>query len=180
MRRLFHLLFTVVVVVSCGSPAPDNSTAQASVAPAILSVEPGAQVQSAPKTEAAAQELSVATQLADQNGNDLGYPWIDPATGTLVLSAVTQKGRDLIGSAGFAGPIAVREVSHGAAELQRIQDEATTLAGHGVPGADVIYQTMPDERDNRALLVIRSMDQSLLEALAARYPAEALAVEVLP
>jgi hypothetical protein len=71
-------------------------------------------------------------------------------------------------------------VTHGAKELQQIQDDATFLAAQGVPDADLIYQTLPDERDNRALLVIRSMSQELLDALAKRYPADAVAVQVKP
>ncbi|MEA2526302.1 MAG: hypothetical protein QOF73_3529, partial [Thermomicrobiales bacterium] len=104
----------------------------------------------------------------------------DPSNGKLVLSVVTPKGRDLVRAATIAVPFEVRMVTHGAKELQQIQDDATFLAAQGVPDADLIYQTLPDERDNRALLVIRSMSQELLDALAKRYPADAVAVQVKP
>jgi hypothetical protein len=36
-----------------------------------------------------------------------------------------------------------------------------------VAGADLIYMTAPDHRDNRTLIVISAMSQPLLEYLAA-------------
>ena len=141
---------------------------------------PGVAIQSAPETEAAAQALSAAKMLADQNGRDFGYAWLDPSSGHLVVSVVTEKGRELVASAGFPGPVDIRVVPHGAMELQRIQDDATLLAGQGVPGAQLIYETLPDERDNRALIVIRAMNSDLLSALAVRFPADAVAVQVRP
>jgi hypothetical protein len=181
VRRLAIFVGTALLAIGCGSPHPSSSSAsESTTAGGVLIVEPGAVVQSAPKSEAAAQRLSAAKVLTDQNGADLGYPWLDPSTGRLVLSAATPKGRDLISAAQFAGPVDVRLVQHGAAELQRIQDDATLLAAQGVAGAQLIYETLPDERDNRALIVIRAMDLNLVSLLASRFPADALAVQVRP
>ena len=78
-------------------------------------------------------------ELAEANGEDLGYPWVDPATDELVLSAVTPRGRELIEAAGISVPHRIRDVAHGAAELRRIQDDATFLNGQGVADAELIY-----------------------------------------
>jgi hypothetical protein len=135
-------------------------------------------VQAAPPNEELAIVFSRAKDQASANGDDLGYPWIDPATGELVLSAVTPHGRDLV--AGIATPHRVREVKHGAGELARIQDDVTTLNSLGVPDASLIIAVLPDHRDNRTLIVVRARSEPLLAALATRYPAGTLAVEIDP
>jgi hypothetical protein len=93
---------------------------------------------------------------------------------------VTQRGRDILAATDISVPHRIRMVAHGTAELDRIQHEATFLRSQGVPGAELIYETLPDHRDNRTLLVIRARSDALLDALAARYPAGTLAVEVNP
>ena len=118
--------------------------------------------------------------LAEANGADLGYPWIDPATGELVLSVVTQRGRELVEEANITVPHRSRDVAHGAAELQRIQDEVIALDERGVMDAQLIATTLPDLRDNRALIVISAMSVPLLEYLAETYPVDAIAVQVDP
>jgi hypothetical protein len=146
----------------------------------ILLVSAGEQVQGAPPSEDFAVALSDAMQLAEANGTDIGYPWIDPSNGVLLLSAVTPRGRDLLQVASFSVPHHIRDVVHGATELRRIQDEATFLRSQGVAGAELIYATSPDQRDNRALIVISAMSRPLLEYLVGHYPADALAVEMRP
>jgi hypothetical protein len=119
-------------------------------------------------------------QLAEANGPDLGYPWFEASTGELVLSAVTPRGRELIEAAAITVPYRIRDVGHGATELRHIQDDATFLRSHGVPDAQLIYATIPDQRDNRTLIVISAMSRPLLEALAELYPPDAVAVRVNP
>lgn len=169
------------VVAACttapfASPAPSASLVTAG----ILLIQPGERVQTGPPTEELKQIMSDALVLAQNNGNDLGYPTYDETTGEIVLSVVTPHGADLIASAAISAPHRLRSVSHGAAELQRIQDDATFLRAQGVPGAELIYATAPDFRDNRAMIVISAASQPLLDALTARYPADALAVQVNP
>jgi hypothetical protein len=137
-------------------------------------------VQAMPPSEGFAAAFSDAMVLAEANGDDLGYPWIDPSSGELVLSAVTQRGRDLLAAAGITVPHRIRDVAHGATELRRIQDDVTFLRAQGVPGAELIFETVPDHRDNRALIVISAMSRPLLDYLAAHYAVDALAVEVNP
>jgi hypothetical protein len=93
---------------------------------------------------------------------------------------VTPKGQELIDAAGITAPHRIRSVAHGSAELERIKHDATFLLAQGVPGAELIYSTVPDWRDNRTMIVISAPSQPLLDALIARYPADALAVQVNP
>jgi hypothetical protein len=176
-RRLVAVIGIALAAVACdGSEASPSANLDST---GILLVQVGEQVQGGAATEALKVAFSDALVLGEANGNDLGYPWVD-TSGVLVVSAVTTHGRDLIEAARIAVPYRVRDVTHGAGELRKIQDDATFLLTQGVPGAEFIYMTVPDYRDNRALIVIRSMSRPLLEYLAAHYPIDALAVQVDP
>jgi hypothetical protein len=176
--RLVASVWWFALVAGACSPSP---TPSASVAPpGILFVEPGEKVQAGPPTEELKVVLSQLLVLAENNGDDLGYPWFDATTGEIVLSVMTPRGRQLIDAAGITARHRIRSVAHGAGLLQHIQDDATFLEAQGAPGAELIYQTVPDWRDNRAMIVISAPSQPLLDALTARYPADALAVQVNP
>ena len=174
-RAVALILFGALVACS-PSPTPSPSADPAG----ILFVQPGERVQSGPPTEELKSVMSDLLILAENHGADLGYPWFDAATGEIVASVVTPNGRELITNAGIRAPYRIRLVAHGARELQRIQDDATFLRGQGVPGAELIYSTVPDWRDNRAMIVISAPSQPLLDALSGRYPPDALAVQVDP
>ncbi len=137
VRGLVGLILTAGVVASCTEPTSRLD------ATGILLVEAGAQVQARPPNEAVGTAYGAAVQLAASSGDDLGYPWIDPTSGELVLSALTQRGRDLIQGASISVPHRIRDVAHGAGELRQIQDDVTSLGGRGVPGAELMYATLP-------------------------------------
>lgn len=177
LRRATRLCVIGVLAAACSaSPTPSPSFDP----DGVLFIKPGERVQTAPPTEELKTVFSEMQQLAEAIGVDLGYPWFDPVTGEMVLSAGTQRGRELIEAAGITAPHRIRFVAHGAAELQRIQDDTTLLRAQGVPDAALIYATVPDWRDNRVMIVIRSMSEQLLDALTARYPADTLAIQVNP
>jgi len=167
-----------VAIAACN--APTVSPSPAGGAAGILLVNVGERVQARPQSEDMAGIFSQAIDLANTNGDDLGYPWIDPASGALVLSAVTQHGRQLIDAAGLTVPHSIRAAAHGASELGRIQDDLTMLRSRGVIGSELIYATVPDQRDNRVLILISAPSPALLDYLAGHYPPDALAVEVDP
>jgi hypothetical protein len=179
-RRLSRLAVFAVVVSACSAPTPSPSPTSNVDVTGILFVGVEESVQTGPLARRLANAFSDAMELAEANGDDLGYPWVDPATDELVLSAVTPRGRDLIEAAGITVTHRIRDVAHGAAELRRIQDDATFLNAQGVAGAELIYLTIPDFRDNRALIVISSMSRPLLDYLAEHYPADALAIQIDP
>ena len=94
-------------------------------------------VQSGSTDEAVSAAFGQALQFAESgHPDDLGYPWIDPSTGGLVVSAATARGRALLESTSFGVPVRIRDVAHGCAELQKIQDEVTFLPGPGGAGRD--------------------------------------------
>src|SRR6478672_3003201 len=167
--------WVALVIAACtASPTPSGSGDPAG----LLLVGVEEKVQAGPPTEQLKGVLSDQLVMAENNGDDLGYPWFDAATGEIVVSVVTPRGRELIVHTGIAARYRIRSVARGAAELQRIMDDVTFLGAKGVPGAELIYATVPDWRDNRAMIVISAPSQPLLDALTARYPPDALAVQV--
>jgi hypothetical protein len=181
MLRRVGLLLAVAMVGCGGPPASRVSPSPATLDPTgILLVAPREQVQGRPPNEAVAQAHSDAMVMAEANGLDLGYPWVDPVTGQLVLSAATPKGRQLIEAAGFAVPYRIRDVAHGFKTLEGIKNDATFLGAQGVDGAKLIFMSGQDQRDNRALIAVSEMSRPLLDYLAAHYPADAIAIQVDP
>ena len=182
-KRLLGLALFLAAVGACTeSPPSPPPPAPTSIVDAtgILLIDVEEQVQAGPLPRPLAEPFSDALMLAEANGEDLGYPWVDPETLELVLSAVTPRGRDLIEAAGIAVPYRIRDVEFGAGELRRIEDDASLLGSRDVPGAELISITLPDHRDNRALIVISELSRPLLEYLAETYPVDAIAVQVDP
>ena len=119
MRHLILLIVATLSIAGCLQSQPSAGQPQSSVdRPGILVINADEKVQPTPQNEEMAIAFSRATELAAANGRDLGYPWIDPASGELVVSAVTPGGRDLLLSAKITVPYRIREVAHGAAELE--------------------------------------------------------------
>lgn len=149
----------------------------------ILLVAVGEQVQA---SAACDEERNLAfdslLRLAMAHGTDFGYPWVDPTTRELVFAVVTAEGRSLAeeAAATIAFPSRIRDVTHSYAELQQIQNDVTYLHDEGVVDAELIYRVVPDQRDNRTMIVISEMSRPLLEELARRFGADAIAVQVDP
>ncbi len=168
------------------SPTPTTAPTPSSIAgvdsSAIIRVAPGENVQVGPASEDLLHAFDQAWTFAQAHADDVGYPWVDPGSGELVLSAVTARGRSLLGSeaADLTVPFRIRDVTHSFGELQRIQDEVTRLRAEGVTDADLIFATMPDHRDNRVLISMSAESRALIEALAQRFPADAIAIQVDP
>jgi hypothetical protein len=177
-RGLVAMVLLATAIVACGGAGPSIAT---NLDPTgILLVRVGEPVQGGgTAAEAVKMAGSDALVLAESSGNDLGYPWIDPS-GALVVSAATPRGRELIEAAHMGVSYRVRDVAHGAGELRRILDDVTFLGSRGVAGAELIHATVPDYRDNRAMIIISSMNRPLVEYLAAHYPVDALAIQVDP
>jgi hypothetical protein len=89
VRRLAALISIAATVATCSGPGPTPLSNLDTTG--ILLVGVGEQVQSRPPNEAFAQAFSDAMQLAEANGVDLGYPFIDPVSGELVVSAATPR-----------------------------------------------------------------------------------------
>jgi hypothetical protein len=149
----------------------------------ILLVAVGEQIQApAACDEEHNVAFDVILRLAMAHGGDFGYPWVDPTTNELVFSVVTAEGRTLAEEAAstIRFPSRIRDVTHSYAELQQIQTDVTYLRDEGVVDAELIYAVVPDQRDNRTMIVISEMSRPLLEELARRFGADAIAVQVDP
>ena len=138
--------------------------------------------QARPTTDQAAQAFSDALELARNNADDFGFPWLDPNSGKVILSAATERGSGIADAktAAFANGAAVRQVKFSYGALQEIKHEAISLRMEGVRDADLIYQTAPDHRNNRIVITVRAGSDALFEALAARYGTEAIAIRIDP
>jgi hypothetical protein len=158
------------------------ASAAASLDPTgILIVGRDYQLQSGSTDEAVKTAFGKAMQLAiDISPSDLGYPWIDPSTGGVVVSAATAHGRALLEGTSFGVPVRIRDVAHSVTELRKILDGATRLNAQGVTDAILIYETGPDYRDNRAWITIARFSRPLLDELARRFPPDALIVVIDP
>jgi hypothetical protein len=182
VRRLIRLAGLAIAVAACTNPAPSLAPSPASNVDVtgILIVDVDEPVQGGPLPRRLARQLSDALELAQANGDDLGYPWVDPDTGELVLSVVTPRGRGLVQAAGFTVPVRIRDVTHGVTELVEIEQDVMTLRDQGVTGAELIFMVQPDYRDNRTLIGMTEMSEPLLVRLASIYPVDAIAVQVDP
>lgn len=126
--------------------------------------------------------FDVILRLAMAHGTDFGYPWVDPVTNELVFSVVTAEGRTMAeeAAATIAFPSRIRDGTHSYAELEQIRDDVTYLRDEGVVDAELIYAVVPDQRDNRTMIVISEMSRPLLEELARRFGAHTIAIQVDP
>jgi hypothetical protein len=161
-----------------GAGATPTPTSEVS---AIIILDPGEGVQPADLSEEMGRIVQSAWQFAEAHPRDVGYPWVDPATGEIVLSAATDEGQALLEAeaAAMSVPYRFRQVQYSFDELMEIQHQATSLRKEGVPGADLIWASYPDYRDNRTVIRITHMNEELLAELAARYGGDAIAIEVL-
>jgi len=149
----------------------------------ILLVPLGEQVQAAAvKCETFNLAFDQSLLLAMAHPTYFGYPWLDPLTTEVLFSVATSEGRNLATELGPTLPIpyAVREVDHTYAELQRIQNDVTYLRSEGVVDAELIFKVLPDQRDNRTLIVMSELSRPLLDELVMRFGAEAIAVQIDP
>jgi len=133
--------------------------------------------------------------------DDFSRPWMDLTTDEVVVSAATANGAEIarrwvqsglrVASPKPGGPftidlprpeVAVRieSVQHSILGLQRIMDGVTDLARDGVPGADRIYSAGPDPEHDRVIIVTDRLNDQLLEAIAARFGIDVIAVRVDP
>jgi hypothetical protein len=178
----------IVLLIGCAGPPSHASGLPASTQESqpvtvagVLILGEADEVQGRPATEELIRASQKAWYFAKAHRGQIGYPWVDPATDELVLSAATQNGLLLLEGEAAQLTVAfrIRWVTHSFADLQRIQEEVTHLRGDAVPGADLIWATYPDYRDNRTVIRISEMHEPLLVELARRFGADAIAIQVL-
>jgi hypothetical protein len=139
-------------------------------------------VQPSPSSEQEAQDVSDAQVFAENHPDDVGYPWLDSASGSLELSAASARGRGLLEPqlSAFKSAPHIRDVQFSYGKLTAIADGVTRLAEKGVPDSDLIYRTAPDYQSNRVVIWVSGPSTQLFRALAARYGTDAIAVIIDP
>ena len=133
--------------------------------------------------------------------DDFARPWVDLTTGELVVSAATPSGVEIaqrwvqsglqVPSPKPGGPftidlprpevsVRIRPVQHSIRGLDRVTDGVIDLVRAGVPGAERIYSAGQDPEHDRVIIVTDRLNDQLLEAIAARFGVEVIAVRVDP
>jgi hypothetical protein len=161
------------------SAQPEDTTSNG-----IALVGPEA-IQVRPADEEQASAFNAALELAYAHRDDLGYPWLDAASGVLELSFATGLGEtvaanavDRLSASGLT--VRLRPAPASVAELDALADKVTRLNAAGVPGADRIWMTEPDQKNNRIIVTVSEAPDDLLDALAARFGTERIAVRIQP
>lgn len=133
-------------------------------------------------TEDQAQQISDALVFAESHPDDVGYPWLGEASGSLELSAASERGRDLLDHqrSAFTTATRIRDVEFSYGKLLAIADDVTTLQENGFPDAALIYATAPDYKGNRVVIRVSGTSQRLFKGLADRYGTKAIAVLIDP
>jgi len=137
-------------------------------------------VQSEPTSEEQAQAWSDALVFAEEHPDDVGYPYVNPETGTLELSSASAKGAELLNNerSTLKTTTTIRAVKFSFGKLEGIKHEVTTLRAEEVPDADLIYMTAPDHESNRIVITVKEPSDRLFKELAGRYGTDAIAVQV--
>lgn len=174
--RLASIAICALLAISPPAPATAQ-TGQASVG-GVEIVGPEV-LQARPANEKEAVAFDEALQFAMDHPDEVGYPWIDPDTRALQLSAARDTTNDeLAAFAKVHAPATIRQVTHSYAELQGIAFEITKLNRPNDGARGLIYRIEPDERDNRLIVTIDRLDTALIAELGERFGADALAVRV--
>ena len=128
------------------------------------------------------QAFSDAWVYAMDHPDDVGYPWIDPKTKALVLSYASPAGLEAQEQWRASAPVgtSLRSVKFSAGQLETIKHEAISLRSNGVPEADNILMTAPDEKANRVVITVSKASPQLFSYLADRYGTEAIALRLEP
>ena len=193
-KAVMALVVVPILAAACSAPPPGATASESAGGEAatpsvpagsgkdVLRVAPGEMVQVGQHSEVLLHAVDQAFQFAQTHADDTGYPWVDPTSEELILSAATAQGRTLLEAEGaeLGVPYRIRDVAHSVGELRQIQDDVTHLLAQGVPDAQLIYATLPDERDNLVLVTMSADSTALVDALARRFGAHAIAVQVDP
>lgn len=137
---------------------------------------------------------SSAWAVADDNPDDLGYPWADPATNDLEIRVVRPRGEAVVrdwmaGNAVKFGPKAhaipppSARVTFVATDrsIRQLQEIQHSLAPpKDLPDGDAVFMTGPDRRRNATVIGVDRLSDRLMRALAARYGTSAIVIHYDP
>ncbi len=133
--------------------------------------------------EDSAQAFNDALAIAFAHRDSFGYPWLDTTTKVFELrvadvdgAVLAQKMSDGLQAQGFT--VRIVTARHSIADMDAVADAITRLAVAGVPNADKIWEIVPDQQDERVVVVMDDLDQGLIAQLADRYGSDILKVQI--
>lgn len=146
-------LIVILTATAWASTSENDATRSTRHVPTgLVLVGPSPQVEEQPLPPNLARAWSTALSVAaDNNPQGLGYPWVDRAGGSVIVSIVDASGQRTADEWVRAGvvakgpkprylgppqvPVQLRTVKFSYAQLERIKDDATFLVAAGVPDA---------------------------------------------
>jgi hypothetical protein len=194
---------TVATAVNSATAAPGTGAAASFGITVLTTPEPGPAGQ---LTGPQGDSLEAARRTADADPDNLSWPYIDRATGTLVVTATTQSGR-ATATALAAGHVSARAlavraalaarkpgapvlpalavrvpartvtVKHSERSLQAILDQV--IGPDVVTPGIIVLDDYPDPEHNRVVLETNASPNTFLKTLATRYDPSAIAVRVV-
>lgn len=178
-----------VLVATAGMPTPAAASgvatmdSDAGVAAASVAVVGTDAIQFRAQNSVQADTFDAALRLAYDHPEDMGYPWLDTASNVLSISAANTAGaaEAAIAVSTFAtqGVVArVKSTAASVSSLDAVGDDVTHLVAKGVPNADLIWKTEPDQLNNRLVITMTSYDDALASALASRYGPQLIEIRV--
>lgn len=182
-------LAVLLVTTVAASPAPGLSNTSGLV---LL----GPATPPDPLPEPVAKALSDALWVAQTNADNLGYPSVDRATGTLIVRVVNDSGETAAQAWILAGaqlmsrdgkiaplaaptvPVRIERVTQSYGQLERIKHESIGEGALGLPDSSAIVMTAPDYENNRVIVTVDRPSDRLFNGLAGRYGTHTVAVRV--
>ncbi len=142
-------------------------------------------IQARPADEDQAGAFNAALELAYAHRDALGYPWLESESGLLELSFATGLGEAIAASAvdrlSTGGRrVRLRPAQASIAELDALADAITRLNATGVPGADRIWMTEPDQKNNRVVITVSEPNDELFSVLGSQYDPSLIAIRIRP
>jgi hypothetical protein len=138
-------------------------------------------MQAIPADEKQAIAMSEALLFMSDHPNDIGYPRLEPATGALEISSASDQAASLVATELAPlipdTPNTMRTVEFSYADLVGVSDAIIELIRSGADGFELVWEIEPDHVNNRLIINISAVDDSLLADLHKRF-GDAVAVRV--
>jgi len=185
-QRIKGLLIVTMLAVSSAASAGSLATASSPNAGLIILGPDQSKGQAKPMSEATAQRLHELYLLGMKNPSHFSYPWVDPATGEVVIDVTSDIGNRLAhafqpGKKSATATQRIRAVKRSWAQLEMVRDDIVHLATPGMaPGQESIVAIEPDGPNNRLVVTVDRLNNDLLQALVGLFGTEAIAVRYDP
>jgi hypothetical protein len=184
-RARSGLLLVIAALFNWSTPTAASGGDPASRHPSGIDIVSALSLQSTPRNELQSRAFWQAWEYAEVNGSDVGYPWMDGASGVVHVRAASSKGRALLETTRAVGALAtlsvdIEDVEYSFADLEAIRGDIATRVMARDPLYVDVAKTEPDDVNNRIIVTTRDATDALLADLADRYGTVPVAVRELP